>query len=293
MKGSAGNRDPMLKLDPVRIREVVGAALREDVGTGDVTTLACIPPDAEATAHMNCREPLVLAGIEVAAEAFRLLSPNVQIEFKTQDGIRMVPGQTAMTVKGPARAILSAERVALNLLQRMSGVATLTRQYVDRVEGTKTRILDTRKTTPLLRDLEKYAVACGGGTNHRHGLWDQVLIKDNHLAALAGASPNPIAAAVERARALYPNLKIEVEADTLEQVGWGAESGADVVLLDNMSLAELRQAVALVAGRCQTEASGGVRLDTVRAIADTGVDFISVGALTHSARAVDLGLDFA
>ena len=289
----AGNREPMLKLDPVRIREVVGAALREDVGTGDVTTLACIPPDAEATADLNCREPLVLAGIEVAAEAFRLLSPNVRIEIRVQDGGRMVPGQTAMTVKGPARAILSAERVALNLVQRMSGVATLTRQYVDRVEGTRTRILDTRKTTPLWRDLEKYAVSCGGGTNHRLGLWDQVLIKDNHLAALVGAEPNPIAAAVQRARALYPDLKVEVEADTLEQVDWAAESGADVVLLDNMSLAELRQAVALVAGRCQTEASGGVRLDTVRAIADTGVDFISVGALTHSARAVDLGLDFA
>jgi nicotinate-nucleotide pyrophosphorylase (carboxylating) len=293
MRGSAGNRDAMLKLDPVRIREVVGAALREDVGTGDVTSLACIPPEAEATAHLNCREPMVLAGIELAAEAFRLLSPNVQIEYRAQDGSRLVPGQTAMIVKGAARAILSAERVALNFVQRLSGVATLTRQYVDRVEGTKTRILDTRKTTPLWRDLEKYAVACGGGTNHRLGLWDQVLIKDNHLAALAGSSPNPIAAAVERARRLYPTLKVEVEADTLEQVGWAAESGADVVLLDNMNLADLRNAVALVAGRCRTEASGGVRLDTVRAIADTGVDFISVGALTHSARAVDLGLDFA
>lgn len=282
----------MLKLDPARLREMVGAALREDIGSGDATTLACIPAEARSVAVLNAREPLVLAGIEVAAEVFRSVSPNIGIEVLAKDGVRVAPGMSVMRVEGPARAILSAERVALNFVQRMSGVATLTRQYVDRVEGTKTRILDTRKTIPLWRDLDKYAVACGGGTNHRHGLWDQVLIKDNHLAALAGADPNPVAAAVRRARSGFPGLLVEVEADNLEQVGWGAAAGADIILLDNMSLAELREAVALVGGRSKTEASGGVRLDTVRGIADTGVDFISVGAITHSARAVDLALDF-
>jgi nicotinate-nucleotide pyrophosphorylase (carboxylating) len=182
--------------------------------------------------------------------------------------------------------------VALNFTQRLSGVATLTAQFVDAGRGTSARILDTRKTTPGWRHLEKYAVACGGGTNHRFGLWDMVLIKDNHLAALRDAKPNAIAAAVRLARERSPGLKIEVEADTLEQVSQAVEAGADIVLLDNMSLDQLRAAVKLVGGRAKTEASGGVNLNTVRAIAETGVDFISVGAITHSARAVDIGLDF-
>ena len=187
---------------------------------------------------------------------------------------------------------MSAERVALNFLQRLSGVATLTAQFVDAVKGTGAQILDTRKTTPGWRRLEKYAVTCGGGKNHRFGLFDMVLIKDNHLVALKSASPNPIAAAVQRARAQYPALKVEVEADTLEQVEQAVAAGADFVLLDNMNVVQLRLAVQKCKGRAQTEASGGVNLASVRAIAETGVDFISVGALTHSARAVDIGLDF-
>jgi nicotinate-nucleotide pyrophosphorylase (carboxylating) len=195
-------------------------------------------------------------------------------------------------VSGSARGILTAERVALNFVQRLSGIATLTAQFVEAVKGMETRILDTRKTTPGWRRLEKYAVACGGGTNHRFGLFDMVLIKDNHLAALKLASPNPIAAAVRQARLLYPQLEVEVEADTLDQVEQAVEAGADIVLLDNMTLVQLRLAVQKCRGRLKTEASGGVTLATVRSIAETGVDFISVGALTHSARAVDIGLDF-
>jgi nicotinate-nucleotide pyrophosphorylase (carboxylating) len=188
--------------------------------------------------------------------------------------------------------LLTAERTALNFVQRLSGVATLASRFVEAIRGTGARILDTRKTTPGWRAFEKHAVACGGATNHRIGLWDLVLIKDNHLAALASEPPDPVTAAVRRARALYPGLRVEVEADTLEQVRLAAGAGADILLLDNMGPTLLREAVALVAGRCQTEASGGVTLETVRAIAETGVDFVSAGAITHSAPAADLGLDF-
>jgi nicotinate-nucleotide pyrophosphorylase (carboxylating) len=198
-----------------------------------------------------------------------------------------------LQVSGPAQAILTAERVALNFVQRLSGVATLTAQFVHAIKGTSAQILDTRKTTPGWRRLEKYAVACGGGTNHRFGLFDMVLIKDNHLAALRDAQPNAVAVAVQQARARYPQLKIEVEADTLDQVEQALEAGADFVLLDNMTLIQLRLAVQKCKGRAKTEASGGVNLASVRSIAETGVDFVSVGALTHSARAVDIGLDFA
>jgi nicotinate-nucleotide pyrophosphorylase (carboxylating) len=210
-----------------------------------------------------------------------------------EDGQAVDAGAGVLRISGSARALLTAERVALNFVQRLSGVATATARFVAAVAGTRARILDTRKTTPGWRRFEKYAVACGGGTNHRVGLHDLVLIKDNHLAALAGAAPNPVAAAVNRARELWPALRVEVEADTLEQVRLAVEAGADIILLDNMPPARLREAAALVAGRAQLEASGGVTLNTVRAIAETGVDFISVGAVTHSARAVDLGLDFA
>jgi nicotinate-nucleotide pyrophosphorylase (carboxylating) len=197
-----------------------------------------------------------------------------------------------MKVTGPAHALLSAERVALNFLQRLSGIATLTAQFVEAIQGTHARILDTRKTTPGWRRLEKYAVACGGGANHRFGLFDQVLIKDNHLTVLRDARPNPVAVAVCQARVKYPKLRIEVEADSLEQVDQALAAGADVILLDNMSPVQLRMAVQRCKGHARTEASGGVTLAGVRAVADTGVDFISVGALTHSARAVDIGLDF-
>jgi nicotinate-nucleotide pyrophosphorylase (carboxylating) len=282
----------VIVLEEQEIRDAVRNALREDVGTGDVTTLACVPPDRMARAVLCAREPLVLAGLAFAREAFLQESPNVRLQEPHRDGARLNAGDVALEITGPARALLTAERVALNYVQRLSGVATATAQFVQAVEGTRARILDTRKTTPGWRRFEKYAVACGGGTNHRTGLFDLVLIKDNHLAALADATPNAIAAAVRRARDAWSTLRVEVEVDTLNQLDQAVAAGADIILLDNMSLGDLREAVQRVGNRAQTEASGGVRLDTVRAIAETGVDFISVGAITHSARAVDLGLDF-
>lgn len=282
----------MTELTEREIEGWVAAALAEDVGDGDVTTLACLPAGSRSRAVLQARESCVVCGLALAVAAFRHLDANVHATVRHPDGRSVGPGDVLLEVSGQTRALLTAERVALNFVQRLSGVATLTARYVAAVAGTGARLLDTRKTTPGWRRLEKYAVACGGGTNHRMGLHDLVLIKDNHLAALAGALPNPVAAAVARARALYPGLRVEVEADRLEQVAWAVDAGADIVLLDNMSPEALRAAVALVAGRARTEASGGVRLETVRTIAETGVDFISVGALTHSARAVDLGLDF-
>jgi nicotinate-nucleotide pyrophosphorylase (carboxylating) len=283
-----------MDLSAAEIRRAVQAALAEDIGEGDVTTLATVPEAVLAKAVLRAREPLVVAGLDFAEAAFHELSAAVKIEHLAKDGQRVKAGVNLLKISGPARAILSAERVALNFVQRLSGIATLTAQFVDAVKGTPAQILDTRKTTPGWRQFEKYAVACGGGRNHRFGLDDMVLIKDNHLAVpqLRDAAPNPIAAAVRRAREKYPQLKIEVEADTLKQAGQAADTGADIILLDNMSPAQLRLAVQKVKGRARTEASGGVNLGNVRAIAKTGVDFISVGALTHSARAVDIGLDF-
>ncbi len=277
---------------PEEIRRAVRAALDEDIGSGDATTLATVPPASTATAFMCAREPLVVAGLEFAEAAFRQLSAAIKIKRLARDGQSARKGARLLKISGPARAILTAERVALNFVQRLSGVATLTARFVAAVRGTDAQILDTRKTTPGWRCFEKYAVACGGGRNHRIGLYDLVLIKDNHLAALRDTKPNAIAAAVSRARRKFPKLKVEVEADTLEQVRQAVASRADFILLDNMTTSQLKQAVKIVAGRAQTEASGGVNLKTVRAIAQTGVDFISVGALTHSASAVDIGLDF-
>lgn len=283
----------MLTLTAEEIRTAVRAALAEDLGTaGDVTTLACIPPDSVSTAAMNAREPMTVAGLAFAESAFHELDPDVQVHRLVADGTAVTTGTPLMRIHGATRAILSAERVALNFTQRLSGVATATAQFVALVQGTPVKILDTRKTTPGWRRFEKYAVACGGGTNHRVGLFDLILIKDNHLVALAQEPPNAIAAAIRRARKLYPQLRVEVEADRLDQVQQAVDAGADILLLDNMSPAQLRDAVRLVAGRAQTEASGGVNRQTVRAIAETGVDFISVGALTHSARSMDIGLDF-
>lgn len=282
----------MVTLTAGEIRDAVRAALAEDIGDGDATTLACIPPDSRCRAQMNAREPLVLAGIEFARIAFLEFDPNARIRIAGKDGQSVPKGTTVMEIEGATRAVLTAERVALNFTQRLSGVATATAEFARLLEGTRARILDTRKTTPGWRRFEKYAVACGGGTNHRTGLFDQILIKDNHLAALAGELPNPVAAAVARARKLYPRLQVEVEADTVEQACQAADAGADIILLDNMPPAVLADAVARIGRRSRTEASGGVRRDTIRAIAETGVDFISVGALTHSARAMDLGLDF-
>jgi nicotinate-nucleotide pyrophosphorylase (carboxylating) len=282
----------MQRLSNDEIRMAIEASLAEDIGPGDVTTLATVPENAHVTAAISAREPIVVAGMAFAIEAFRALSRDLDSVEQVADGDRIPPGSSILNLRGQARAILTAERVALNFLQRLSGVATLTRLFVDAISGSKAKILDTRKTTPGWRRFEKYAVRCGGGENHRFGLYDMVLIKDNHLAALRAEQPNAIAAAVARARQAYPNLKVEVEADNLKQVGQATEAGADIILLDNMPPEALRAAVQLVNGRAKVEASGGVNLDTVRAIAETGVDFISVGALTHSARAVDIGLDF-
>jgi nicotinate-nucleotide pyrophosphorylase (carboxylating) len=274
------------------IERAVASALVEDIGSGDVTTLAAVPETAQAQASMQAREPLVVAGLALAEASFRQLSPAVQVSRAAEDGQRLAEGKALLKITGPARALLGAERVALNFLQRLCGIATLTAQFVEAVKGSGAQILDTRKTTPGWRRFEKYAVTCGGGRNHRFGLYDMVLIKDNHLAALRNESPNAIAAAIQRARATYPALQVEVEADTLEQVEQAVAAGADIVLLDNMNLVQLRLAVQRCKDRARTEASGGVTLAGVRAIAETGVDFISVGALTHSARAVDIGLDF-
>ena len=267
---------------------LVQAALAEDIGGGDVTTLALVPEDSFVTAVMVARESLVMAGVDLALAAFQQVDERVEFGIEVLDGQNGVLGQALLRVQGPTRALLTAERTALNFLQRLSGVATLTAQFVGQVAGTRAQILDTRKTTPGWRALEKYAVACGSGTNHRMGLYDQVLIKDNHLVALDGE----IAAAVARAREASPELKIEVEADTVEQARAAADAGADIVLLDNMNCDELREAIEQIDGRAKTEASGGVTLETVRGIAETGVDFISVGALTHSAPAVDIAFDF-
>lgn len=279
-------------LNDEEIRRAVQLALVEDIGSGDATTLATVPATAIARAVMKSREPLVVAGLAFAEAAFGELSPDMRVSLLAADAQAVKEGEELLRVEGPARAILSAERVALNFVQRLSGVATLTAQYVEAVKGTNVQILDTRKTTPGLRRFEKYAVTCGGGHNLRLGLHDMILIKDNHLAALRNEPPNAVAAAVQRARAAYPRLKVEVEADTLEQAEQAAAAGADIILLDNMTLIQLRLAVQHTKGRALTEASGGVNLASVRAIAETGVDYISVGAITHSARAVDIGLDF-
>jgi nicotinate-nucleotide pyrophosphorylase (carboxylating) len=267
--------------------QVVSAALAEDVGDGDVTTEATVDADAVAAATVLLKEPGVVCGLAAAEMVFRLLDEEVSFEPLVADGDVLDRAAAVAAVNGPARAILTGERVALNFLGRLSGVATLTRAYVDAVAGTGVAILDTRKTTPGLRLLEKHAVAWGGGRNHRVGLFDAVLIKDNHIRA-AGS----IAEAVARVRAAG-DLPVEVECDTLEQVAEAVGARVDAILLDNMSPAELRDAVALVSGRARLEASGGITLDNVRAVAETGVDEISIGALTHSARSLDVSLEIA
>jgi nicotinate-nucleotide pyrophosphorylase (carboxylating) len=255
--------------------------LAEDVGSGDLTSLAVIDADATCTARLLLKEPGVVCGLGAAAEVFAAL--GARFEPLVEEGAQLEPVEIGR-VAGPARAVLTGERTALNLLGRLSGIATLTRRYVDAVAGTRAQILDTRKTTPGLRALEKHAVACGGGRNHRLGLYDAILIKDNHLR-LAGS----IGGAVERAK--RTGVPVEVECDTLDQVREALAAGADRILLDNMAPPRLREAVALTGGRTPLEASGGVTLDTVRAIAETGVDFISIGALTHAARSLDVSLE--
>jgi len=268
---------------------LVTAALEEDDAKHDITTAATVVSDRRARCRLVARQTGVISGLALAREAFEQLDKAVTIRTEHEDGTRIHPQTPVMFLSGHARGLLSAERVALNFVQRLSGVATLTARYVEAIAGTGAHILDTRKTTPAWRRLEKYAVRCGGGLNHRLYLSSGVLIKDNHLAAADG----DIALAVKRARAVAPKgIKIEVECDRLDQVRTAIDAGVDIIMLDNMGLADLRQAVQLVDGRAVTEASGGVKLDTVRAIAETGVNWISVGALTHSAPALDLALDF-
>ncbi len=272
----------------IMVEDAVRAALSEDLGrAGDITTLATIPASAHAKAVIAAREAGVIAGLPLAREAFRLIDATVSFEAYVNDGAHLDPGAVVAHIEGAARAILSAERVALNYLGRLSGVATLTSRYAAKIAHTKAKVCDTRKTTPLLRAFEKYAVRCGGGSNHRFGLDDAILIKDNHIAVAGG-----VAAALRAAKGFAGHLvKIEIEVDTLEQLREALMEGADVVLLDNMPPALLREAVALIDGRMIAEASGGVTLETIAEIAETGVDLISVGALTHSARVLDLGLD--
>ncbi len=265
-------------------------ALAEDIGPGDLTARYFIDPAAETGARIFAKEPCVLAGILTAAETFRQVDPSLSVHASCEDGASLQPGDTVLTISGKAGSIVTAERVALNFLQRLSGIATLTARYVAAVSGTRAKILDTRKTTPGLRLLEKAAVKAGGGTNHRIGLYDMVMVKDNHL--LSDPNIGHLQAAIDRCHHDHPNVRIELEADTIEQVrAFLTLRGVAVILLDNMTPEQLREAVALTAGSVLLEASGGVNLDTVAVIAATGVDLISVGALTHSARAVDFSLE--
>jgi nicotinate-nucleotide pyrophosphorylase (carboxylating) len=270
-----------------QVDQIIRNALAEDIGDGDVTTLNTIPADAMLRGLFLAKEAGIVAGLEVAQRVFQQVDPAVEVEFVVADGDRVEARQVFGSVRGPGRALLTGERVALNFLQRMSGIATLTRRYVDAVAGTRAVILDTRKTAPGLRMLDKWAVRLGGGQNHRIGLYDMAMIKDNHIAAVGG-----IAEAVGRVRAGDPRGRpIEVEVTDLEQLREALAQPIDRILLDNMSLTQMQEAVQIAAGRIPLEASGNVNLDTVAAIAATGVDYISSGALTHSVKALDISLD--
>ena len=275
------------KLDPADIKAAVDTALAEDLGRGDITTEAVIPASTRLRLVMTSRQDIVVAGLPVALEVFKRLAPDADITLEVADGDKISTGTVIARLEGPAAALLSGERTALNFLQTLSGIATLTRAYVDRIDGTGAVLLDTRKTLPGLRALSKYATAIGGATNHRLALDDGVLIKDNHIAVAGSAGE-----ATRRAKAA--GLKdVEVECDTIEQVKEALEAGADRLLLDNMPPDVLSEAVKVTDGRAPLEASGGVNLETIRGIAETGVDYISVGAITQSAPAVDIGLDLA
>jgi nicotinate-nucleotide pyrophosphorylase (carboxylating) len=270
-------------------KEFVRRVLAEDLGSGgDVTSKATVAADARFTAGMNCRQAIVVAGLDVAADFFRALDPGVEVELLASDGDRVEHRAALMRLAGNAQAMLAAERSALNTLQHLSGIATLTRHYVDAIAGTGAVLIDTRKTIPGLRVLEKHAVRMGGAENHRMRLDDGVLIKDNHVAVCGG-----VAEAVRRGKGANTGLPVQVEVDRLDQIEPALDAGADRLLLDNMDPAMLRQAVALVGGRVPLEASGGVTLETIRSLAETGVDYISVGRITQSAPAVDIGLDYA
>lgn len=273
--------------DIFQVDRLIDLWLTEDIGYCDLTAQLMIDEDAQATFHMNAREPMVIAGIGIAQRIFQRYDPTLSVTALVKDGVRVDKGTRLLTVSGSARSIVTAERPTLNILQRMCGIATETARYRAEIEGTSACLIDTRKTTPGLRMLEKHAVVCGGGVNHRLGLDNGVMLKDNHIA-VAGS----ITSAVKRARQKLPILtKIEVECDRLEQVREAADAGADVIMLDNMPVAQMPEAVRIVAGRARIEASGGIRIDTIRAIAMTGVDYISTSKITQSAPAVDIGLD--
>ena len=272
----------------LNLNDLIEKALKEDVGTGDITTLSTIPADKTITGRFIAKETGILCGVDVARAVFAFVDPAIELNFSYKDGDKIEKGEVIATVSGLARSILTGERLALNLLQHMSGVATRTGEAVAKVQGTRARIADTRKTTPGLRVLEKYAVKCGGGSNHRFNLADGVLIKDNHIEAAGG-----ITAAVEMARRNIPHtLKIEVEIETFEQLEGALAAGADIIMLDNMSNEDMKKAVEIVAGRAITEASGNMGEKDLRAVAETGVDLISIGALTHSVKALDISLKF-
>lgn len=270
--------------------DLIALALAEDIGDGDITTKYFTSPRRRAMARIVAREPCVLAGVEMASESFRRVDSSLQVIELQSDGAELLPSGIALEISGSAASLLTAERIALNFLQHLSGIATQTRLYVEAVKGTRAKILDTRKTHPAWRRLEKAAVLAGGGTNHRMGLYDMVMVKDNHLAAGAGLAE--LRSAIARLKADRPDIRVELEADTLDQVkNFLTLEHVDVILLDNMNLDELREAVDLGQGKVAFEASGGVTIETVRFIAETGVDFISVGALTHSVRSVDLSME--
>ena len=273
------------------IDEAVSRALTEDAPWGDITSQYLIPENAQATAELRAREAGVFSGAQVFEAAFTLTDGSIQVEFKIADGESFEAGQLLAVVSGPARALLTGERIGLNFVQRMSGIATLTAQYVAAVSGTKARIVDTRKTTPGLRAFERHAVLSGGGRNHRFSLSDAVMAKDNHLAVLTEGGKDLTTELARVKQELPHTTHLEVEVDRIEQISPVLAAGVDTIMLDNFNTDDLRTGVALIAGRCVVEASGGVNLNTVAAIAATGVDVISVGALTHSARALDLGLD--
>jgi nicotinate-nucleotide pyrophosphorylase (carboxylating) len=275
----------------LQIEEIIDRALAEDLGKGDVTTEALIPGERQGTGFIVVKKEGILAGIKVAKQVFHRVDPELEVEILLVDGARVKPGSKVAKVSGRIASILKAERVALNFLQRLSGIASETNRYVEAVKGLPVRIMDTRKTTPSLRSLEKYAVRVGGGENHRMSLGDGILIKDNHLVALRSQGLN-IKEIVAKARQNAPQrLPVEVEVGTVSEALEAVEAGADIVMLDNMNLEDMRKAVKSIHGRALIEASGGITLDNVRAVAETGVDFISIGALTHSARALDISLD--
>ncbi len=269
------------------IKTFISNALREDIGPGDLTVAALISPDIDGKAELIAKEALILAGIDVAGEVFKQVDPRISVTANYADGQELTSGTVIASISGKVASLLTAERVALNFMQRLSGIATLTRQYVNRTEGTKARIVDTRKTTPGLRALEKHAVRIGGGKNHRFGLFDGILIKDNHIAAVGSLSE-----AVKRAREKAPHtLKIEVETENLDQVREAISAGAEIIMLDNMGIETMKKAVKLINGKALIEASGGINLNNVRQVAETGVDLISVGAITHSARSMDISME--